>query len=36
MTTLDAADMAAIRAAYGESPRLLRQIVDDVAEATGV
>ncbi len=36
MTVLDDSDMAAIRAAYGDNPRLLRQIVDDVAEATGV
>lgn len=36
MTVLDDGDMAAIRAAYGDRPRLLRQIVDDVAEATGV
>ena len=36
MTTLDAADMAAIRAAYGEKPQILRQIVEAVADATGV
>lgn len=36
MTMLDDGDMAAIQAAYGDRPRLLRQIVDDVAEATGV